>query len=187
MSTSLKDVNLIVISEGRTQYWAGMKSCGNVLLDIRFGLYSAGQAPDLSWIDGTPWEEMLEPLGKPMKKPIYGELTVDFDRRLILENTGFGSPFELYPQWLLMSWDDPDAPVSKKSLREHLAQQRVRVLKHQEMGSVRGPGTLLKATMRTAKPQLQPTDPNARNWPSMASFDLPAGWKIEYVEDDLTS
>lgn len=75
MSASLEDVNLIVISQGRAQYWAGMKSCGNVLLDIRFGLYG-GQAPDLSWIDGTPWEEMLEPLEKPMEDPVYGELTV---------------------------------------------------------------------------------------------------------------
>ncbi|WP_274644332.1 hypothetical protein [Pseudomonas serbica] len=181
MSASLNDVNLIIISQGQTQYWAGMKSCGNVFLDIRFGLYSGG-SPDLLWIEGTPWDEMLEPLDGRMESPIYGELTVDFDRRLIQESTGW-SPFELFPQWLLLTWTDPaDAPVSKQSLKEHLALQRVRVLKHQEMGSVRGPGTLLKSTMLTAKPQLQPIDPDARNWPSMVSFDLPAGWTMESVD-----
>lgn len=72
MGASTEDVNLIIISKGETQYWSGMKACGNVILDIRFGLYSQSGAPDLSWIKKTIWEEILLPLDAPMEHPIYG-------------------------------------------------------------------------------------------------------------------
>jgi hypothetical protein len=118
MRDSLNDVSVTIISQGATQYWAGMKTCGNVFIDIRFGLYSGG-LPDLSWIQGTLWEQMLEPLDGPLNSPIYGKITVDFDRRLILDSTGWSDKnwpmmlrFALPTGWTMESVDEDETNSS---------------------------------------------------------------------------
>ena len=181
MSASEKDVNLVVIHQGQTEYWAGLKSCGNVFLDIRFGLYSEPAVPDLSWIKGTMWEEMLSSRKSPLKKPIYGDLIINFDEKTIIDATGYGSPFYLRASWLKMTWDIPkEAPVSKASLKDHLAHGRV---KYFRMGDPRGEAMPLDKKMAVVKEHLEQRGDDYNYWPVAVQFDLPSGWVCRSQED----
>lgn len=183
MGASVEDVNLIIIHNGKKTYWSGMKSCGHVLLDVRFGLYSDDPKPDLSWISNTTWDEILQPLDAPLEKPIYGDLTVDFDRRVIIEDTGWGTPFTMYPQWLAMTWKDPnDAPLSKKSFVEHLAKQRVKLGSIFANAGKGGPTETLDAKYKVAISRVNGACELEIKDVDTIYFDMPEGWGMEGVE-----
>jgi hypothetical protein len=179
MGASIEDVNLIIIHNGQKTYWSGMKSCGHVLLDLRFGLYLEDPKPDLSWISNTPWDEMLQLLDAPLGEPCYGSLTIDFDRKMIIDDSGGSSPFVLYPQWLAMTWDDPrDAPVNKKSLVEHLAKQRVK------LGTLCRQGGEDNVVALDGKYKAAISQVNEVRYSGGATiyFDMPNGWGLEGVK-----
>lgn len=184
MGASFEDVNLIIIHQGQKTYWSGMKSCGHVLLDLRFGLFSEDPKPDLSWISKTIWAEMLEPLDAPLEDPVYGELIVDFDRRVIIEGTGYGSPFTMYPQWLALTWEDRSvAPLAKKSLVEHLAKQRVKLGSvFSKGGEAGGPSETLNAKYKAATSRVNEAREFKIQGVDTVFFDMPAGWSMEGVE-----
>lgn len=185
MSASLSDINFVVIHKGKKRYWAGMKSCGHVILDIRFGLYGEKEAPDLSWIDNSMWGEMLIPLDAALEDPIYGEVVVDFDRKLIIDLGGYGSPLEIIPGWLAMTWEDPeDAPISKESLRHHLMKRRVRALSAKNVTSSL-PGEIIEPSKNAGFLNLK-KKMDIENFGVIAfeerivkfAFDLPIGWTL---------
>lgn len=179
MGASINDVNLIIIHQGEKAYWSGMKSCGHVLLDLRFGLYSEDPKPNLSWISNTPWDEMLQLLDTPLEDPCYGSLTIDFDRKMIIDDSGGSSPFVLYPQWLAMTWDAPrDAPVNRKSLIEHLANQRVK------LGTLcrQGGDDNMVALERKYKAAMSQVNEVRYSGGATIYFEMPAGWSLEEVE-----
>lgn len=180
MGASTQDVNLIVIHDGKKSFWSGMKACGHVLLDLRFGLYSDDPKPDLSWFAGTAWEEILQPLDKPLKDPVYGQLVVDFDRRVIINDSGW-SPFEMYPQWLAMTWSEPrDAPVSKNSVVEHLAKQRLRLSTLSDTKGAENDVVTLPPQYKAMMHQV-----NEVKYQGGASihFSMPEGWSMETTEE----
>ena len=178
VGASIDDVNLVVIYQGNTRYWSCIKGGGNVFLDTRAGLFSDAAAPDLSWIEGTHWEDMLlEQIG-PLVNPTYGDLVFDFDHRIVTDNTNYGSPFELHPTWLFETWGTPaEAVVSVQSLTEHLAKQRIRVLSADDIRT-NSPGTLLKNDYVDAGKQLDSLISDASPMPVKVAFDLPAGWRF---------
>lgn len=95
MSCSLDDVNLIIVHQGQKRYWAGVKTCGHILMDERLGLWADSPEPDLSWISKSTWGEMLEAIETPLVEPVYGSITVDFDAKHIIDRSGFGLFFDL--------------------------------------------------------------------------------------------
>lgn len=183
MGVSLDDVNLVIIHQGKKTYWSGMKSCGHVLLDIRFGLYSEDARPDLSWVSNTTWEEILQPLEGPLENPVYGDLIVDFDRKVITEETGYGSPFMMYPQWLAMTWRDPEiAPLSKKSFVDHLAKQRVKLGSVFLNGGEGGPIETLNAKYKAAVTRVNDACDHKIKDVTSVYFEMPDGWGMEGVK-----
>lgn len=179
MSVSESDVSLVIFHKGKTQYWSGFKGCGSVILDKRFGLYAAEPAPDLSWIAGSYWEEVIYPTATQIKVPEYGELLINFDKKLIVDSTGFGSPFELSHQWFLLSWKKPnDAPLALESLIEHLSAQRIRALKLVELESAQGAGTLLPKDADEAREYIGLRNGDFSRQVVAVRVDPPDGWKI---------
>lgn len=181
MSACLNDMNLIIISAGETQYWRGCKGCGGVILESGFGLYAKNSQPDLSWLPGSYWEGLLKLAKKPLKQPEYGDLIVNFDEKLIMDNTGYGSPFDFNAKWLMLTWKHPArAVLTEQSLRNHLGRQRIRAIGLDDLRLNRK-GVLLSGSYDKAGEQLQQLMQNENTYARAfrVFFDTPHGWRIE--------
>jgi len=176
----MTDVNLTIVYRGVAAHWAGVSTCGHVLMDERVGLYSDGAAPDLSWINNSTWGEMLEAIEQPLMDPCYGTLIVDFDQKKITDSTGAGRPFDLHMEWLAMTWKLPRiAPVTKKSLRGHLRAGRLSRLQSHLLMDDEALGETLPKTLPKAIAAYEAQE-FKHGW--TARFLLPPGWTYESVE-----
>lgn len=174
----MSDVNLTVVHNGVLSHWAGVSTCGHILMDERLGLYEEGATPDLSWITRSTWGEMLERIKTPLDNPVYGELFVDFDHRKITDSTGAGYPFDLKLQWLALTWELPAlAPVNKKSLRGHLKAGRLSFLDARWMNDVERVG---EAVPKTLPELIGVYEGLELKHGAIARFSLPPGWSYEF-------
>jgi len=170
----MSDVNFSIVHLGKTRYWAGVSTCGHILLDERLGLYDDDGVPDLSWIEKSTWGEMLEPIDAAMENPCYGNLVIDFDQRKITDSTGAGYPFDLKMDWLAMTWMLPSlAPVSKKSLQGHLKAQRLTFIEAHLMTDETLMGESVPRTLPKAIAAYE-AKTFRHGW--IARFGLPRGW-----------
>lgn len=185
MSSSPEDVNLIIVYKSRCHFWCGVKGVGTILLDVRFGLYLTDPKPDMTWIKGSMWDNLLIPLSSPLKSPVYGNLIVDFDLKKIVNETNFGSPFELPPEWLLEIWENSEnAVLTASSLSFHLEKNKVRTLNRNEIRSGMH-GEPLLADFNIAKKQLVNLMVLGVEGPVKVVFDKPIGWNVD--GEDLPS
>lgn len=184
MSCSLDDVNLIIVHNGQKRYWAGVKTCGHVLMDERLGLWADSPEPDLSWISKSTWGEMLEEIESPLQDPVYGSITVDFDAKQIIDRSGFGHFFDMNLSWLAMTWRFPrEAPVTKKSLRGHLRAGRVQLIDSCDLRDACPVGEVFPTTVPKAQVFVeQKLDIGCWH----ARFKLPDGWAYTAEDDDDT-
>lgn len=84
-------------------------------------------------------------------------------------------------QWLSITWEDPrEAPVSKKSLIEHLKNNRVRALRHHEMLQAGRVGLALDKNLKKAIQELEELAKTEYSF--MVDFDLPEGWQLDEDE-----
>lgn len=134
MGASSRDINLIVIAHGRAAYYSSVKGCGQLIWDLRFGLFSA-ETPDPDHVldftqDSEEWGHCIDVLEAPLEAPVYGSTTIDFDRKTLVEDNGYIESNRMNAQWLLASIrqaivDEPGEMIPPASLRAHLSAGRI--------------------------------------------------------------
>lgn len=132
MGASSQDINLIIISNEQTAYYSSVKGCGNLIWDIRFGLFK-DEKPDafkiLEFTKNTDWENCIVVLDKPLENPIYGSIIINFDKKEIIDNNGYGLSNTMSLTWLIYSTYDAlenkEGLIPKKSLENHLKNNRI--------------------------------------------------------------
>lgn len=71
-------------------------------------------------------------LAEPLADPIYGSVTIDFDKRKVIDKNGYGPLDRMAISWLIHSMrsaarGNQDEMIPLKSLRDHLASRRLSV------------------------------------------------------------
>lgn len=187
MGASIQDINLAVIAGGRTAHYCGVKGCGNVIWDLRFGLFSA-QPPDparaLDWIGQSIWEGAILHIEAPLGETIYGSTKIDFDTKAITENNGYGTADKMYFDWLGESAYQAihGAPIQEmmipgESLLDHLVHGRIACTK--SFGPERSKKMPFQAsTLAEARALWETLSSSTPNPPTMAFLNLPKGWTL---------
>lgn len=90
--SDLDAINLTIVAGGRRAFYRGIKGLWSVIWDLRMGLYRE-DLPDpdraLDWVSDSSWCGFVEPVPKPLSRTIYGSTTIDFDRKLIVDDNGY--------------------------------------------------------------------------------------------------
>lgn len=187
MSASSKDIALTIISNGERAYYSSVKNAGNLIWDIRLGVFS-GSCPKadqaLQFLRGTDWEDCTETLRKPLVDPVYGSVTIDFDQKIVTDANGWGSSDRIFFSWLTQSISaamyGACGLVPEASLLEHFAQRRIQLEvgpKHTAYGDPLSFDSLVEA-----KEKLQQVEDLVWNEHhctlSFARIALPTGWKL---------
>jgi len=133
MSTSVHDMNLIVRTGGKETYYSTVKGGGNLIWDVRLGIFGADVAAlksSLDFVRGTKWEDCIALRKTPLNKPAYGSVTIDFDRKFVTDSNSYGRSDEMILEWVDRSIaaamsERADGLVAADSLKDHLANQRI--------------------------------------------------------------
>ncbi len=133
MSSSVHDIALSIISNGKTSYYSSVKGCGNLISELDFGVYGSTN-PDsskaLKWTKGTDWEDCIEKLKSPLLNPTYGTIDVDFDLRQVRYNNSYAPPNYYFFDWIYRSIeetiDGDRSYISSKSINDHVKNKRIK-------------------------------------------------------------
>jgi hypothetical protein len=139
MGASINDICLTVVSNGETAYYSSFKAMGHILWDVNCGLFSDNKPKAHYFFDflkkgNTTWDfEDVVKLNEPLEKPVYGIITVDFDKKEIVDDNGYGDLIVMFFQWfsdsIKSTQDNRSGYVSNKSVKYHLAQGNIVFLK----------------------------------------------------------
>jgi hypothetical protein len=179
MGASNSDIGLTVISNGEVAHYASVKGCGNLIWDMRLGLYGEVK-PDphavLDFVAGSNWEDCVEKLSGPLHSPIYGTITLDFDLRRVVDDNGYDSSDKMKAEWLLRSiraamTGDSEAMCPSESLLDHLKHQRIRLV---PLWAEKGDEAIVVFDgLEAAAGQIEPL-----RWDHFSRIDMPTGWVI---------
>jgi hypothetical protein len=135
MGASINDICLSVISNGKTAYYSGFKGMGHILWDINCDLFSDNKPEASHFFDflkkgKTTWDfEDIIKLDEPLEKPVYGIITVDFDKKEIIDDNGYGYFIVMFLQWFSDSIESAinkrSGYVSNQSVKYHLKQGNI--------------------------------------------------------------
>lgn len=106
MGASAKDICLCIVANGESAFYSSVKGIGHIIWDIRLGLFSDA-IPDakhaLDFIVGSDWEWCTYALSEPLSDPVYGNVTIDFDKKIITDDNGWGLSTRMLYEWLELS------------------------------------------------------------------------------------
>lgn len=137
MGASVNDTCFTVISNGEKAYYSSFKGMGNLLWDVNCGLFDeTGKKPDAHHFfdflkkEKNNWDfEDIIFLDEPLEKPVYGIITVDFDRKEIMDDNGYGCLYFMFQEWFEDSvnraLNNQPAYVSNKSIKYHLKNENI--------------------------------------------------------------
>lgn len=106
MGASNNDIALTIVSNGETAHYSSVKGVGNIIWDIRFGIFNhpiRDAFTALDFTQGTDWEQCIQRLQVPLANPIYGTTNINFDLKTITDNNGFSDSRVIFFEWLLNS------------------------------------------------------------------------------------
>lgn len=140
MGASINDICLTVISNGEIAYYSSFKGIGHILWDVNCGLFSDDKPNAHRFFNflkkgKTTWDfEDVIKLDEPLEKPIYGIITVDFDKKEIIDDNGYGNFTVMFFQWFSDSIESAikkqPGYVSNKSVQYHLKQGNIGFFKN---------------------------------------------------------
>lgn len=136
MGVSNHDIALAIVANGQTAHYASLKGIGHIIWDLRTGIF-AGKVPNadtlLHWVDETAWGEYTDRLQEPLKDPVYGRVTIDFDQKTVIDQNGWGDSTQMFFDWLIDSADaavngfDDEPLIPAESLLDHFQCGRIAV------------------------------------------------------------
>lgn len=106
MGSSIKDSNLIIISNGEKSYYSCHKGVGQILFELGLGIFT-GEKPiaseafkklSQSWSGIPKYDAPL-----PSSEAVYGYLVINFDTKTIVSRSGYSYPNIFHIQWILKS------------------------------------------------------------------------------------
>lgn len=190
MSASNEDISLTIIANGERAFYSGVKGVGNLIFDTRLGMFS-GHIPKpsraLDFIAGTDWEYCVEALGEPIQNPVYGSVTIDFDKKIVTDENGYGPSDRIFFAWLVESVRDAikgsDGLIPRESLLEHFRFGRIQLLAGlTPYGNPLQFDSLESANKSLAKLK-EAVWESERKSISFACISMPEGWAIQHSAD----
>jgi hypothetical protein len=186
------DFCISVTANGRSAFYACDMGSGNLIWDIRFGLFGRG-APDpercLDFVADTSWASAITRLDGPLENPVFGTTAINFDARRIVNNTwsveaGYTtsdrmSPVRLYGvlRAVTEGWHDDRVPAL--SMLSHLRYRRLRLVPDFRRQGRCLPDIVLPSDVRAAVAAMDQVQKGSLGWVDyMAQLDLPAGWDV---------
>lgn len=128
MSSSVRDINLTIISNGVYAYYACVKGIGSIFSELDFGIYSDTK-PDakriFSFIEDTDWEDCIEAIYRPLGAPVYGFIVVNFDTKTISFDNGYSVPNFFFIDWIIYSLVGKSGLLSQNSALTHFKEKRM--------------------------------------------------------------
>lgn len=108
MGSSKTDSNLIVISKGKKAYYSSHKGVGNILFELKLGIFTGIHPTAKSAFKGLSkysWEDWIDRLDKPLssEEASYGYLIINFDTKTITSRSRYSYPNTFNTQWILRS------------------------------------------------------------------------------------
>lgn len=106
MGSSVTDSNLIVISNGKKAYYSSHKGIGNILFELKLGIFTGIHPKAKSAFKGVSkysWKDCMDKLDKPLssEEAGYGYLIIDFDTKTITSRSRYSYPNTFKTQWIL--------------------------------------------------------------------------------------
>jgi len=192
MGVSIDDIALTIVANDERAYYSAVKGIGHLIWDMRLGVFSDTR-PDakhaLDFLEGSNWEDCTRALNEPLADPVYGNVTVDFDKKIILDANVWGLSTRMFFDWLESSVvcgidgrDEGLIPVA--SLIEHFKCSRIQI----ESGPCAEPFSerLCFSNLNEALDSLRTTKIAAMRASrplAWAHIDLPHGWHHEVADD----
>jgi len=172
------DIDLSVISKGKTSYYGAYKSVGNIIAETEIGLYSP-DLPDSNTLFNDV--EGIFRVRNKLKKPYYGYVKIDCDNKLVEFDNGYGIPCQFMASSMLFNVAYAleivavEPSLSKSAILSHLQNKR---FKHwsgnykRELVDIGYPQTLSENYDILERMY----EGRAINW---ITVDLPNGWNLK--------
>lgn len=194
MSASIQDINLTVVRGGAKAFCQGVKGCGVLIWDIRMGLFSSEtshEAPHhaLEWLTNSNWDDSVELIPGPLKDPVYGYVTIDFDNKHVVDENGYGDsnamPFDWFYRSVISASKGQDGLISAASVCDHIAHGRISLTEAPD--PEKGPLIKLQShsvedVVRDCAAMVKAARSQGQYGPTYAVLHLPDGWTFKSME-----
>lgn len=185
MSASIDDIAITIISNGETAYYSSFKGCGHIFWEVDAQIFSDNKPEAKKVFDflkknkSEGWDdESVLSLDEPLVDPIYGILIIDYDKKQIIDNNGYGLMNQMFLEWFKNSLTSAKTKkpgyLSNKTVKYHLKNGNIYFSKlHGEVQSFL-PSTIDEAlnTFESIK--------------GMIRYDLDIDWVSIKLPDDWT-
>jgi hypothetical protein len=137
MNSTHSDIALTITSNGRVSHYAGIKDVGNLIWDLRSGIFDStkpGAANLFSYAQSTGWLWYIGPIesGVPPSAPTYGTISIDFDSRRLVDANDRGASnvifISMLERCIVTALAGDDDWIPRESLRAHLAAGRIELV-----------------------------------------------------------